>query len=302
METATIFDIQHFCIHDGDGIRTTVFFKGCPLRCKWCHNPESISYNFDLLYNPEKCTACGECIRRCKNNAITMRDDHTGVITDMSKCTFNADCVFYCVNSAREVVGRKVTVQEIVDDVTKDMVFYQESKGGVTLSGGEPLMQIDFVEALLKELKKRGINTAIDTSGKVPFENIRRAAAYADTFLYDLKAMNEVTHIKFMGVSNKQILDNLRHLADIHKGIHIRMPIVKGVNDNPEHTEEALKLIKELGIKRVSLLPYHDIAAHKYTKLGKEYEKELMEVPSAEYMESLRQEFENNGLDVTIGG
>lgn len=302
MNKATIFNIQHFSIHDGEGIRTTVFFKGCPLHCAWCHNPESIDPTFNVLYDKEKCTSCGECVRRCRQGAVELLPNGGGVKTDAAKCTFDGTCVFYCVNSAREIVGEKRTVAELVKEAEKDVIFFQESGGGVTLSGGEPLLQIDFVEQFAAELNRRHIDVTVDTCGNVPFQHFERVAKYVSTFLYDIKAMDSEVHKNFTGVGNAMILENLRKLAAIHKGIHIRMPIIAGVNDNKEHIEGALKLIKELGIKRVSLLPYHDIAAHKYNKLGRAYRGAEMAVPSKEYMEECRKLYADNGLNVTIGG
>lgn len=302
MIKATIFNIQHFSIHDGEGIRTTLFFKGCPLHCAWCHNPESIEPVFSLLYDKDKCTSCGECVKRCKRAAVALLPNGEGVKTDMTKCSFDGTCVFYCVNSAREIVGEKRTVAELVKEAQKDVIFFQESGGGVTLSGGEPLLQIEFVERFVIELSKKHIDVTIDTCGNVPFSNFERVAKYVSTFLYDLKAMNSSVHKEFTGVGNTMIIENLRKLAAIHNNIHIRMPIIAGVNDNKEHLDGALELIKELGIKRVSLLPYHDIAAHKYNKLGRAYRGSEMAVPSKEYMEECRKLYADNGLNVTIGG
>lgn len=302
MIKATIFNIQHFSIHDGEGIRTTIFFKGCPLHCAWCHNPESIEPAFSMLYDKEKCTSCGECVRRCKRAAIELLPNGGGVKTDRTKCAFDGTCVFYCVNSAREIVGEQHTVAGLVKEAEKDMIFFQESGGGVTLSGGEPLLQIVFVEKFVAELSKKHIDVTVDTCGNVPFSNFERVAKQVSTFLYDLKAMDLDVHKEFMGVGNAMILDNLRKLAAIHKNIHIRMPIIGGVNDNKEHIEGALALMKELGIKRVSLLPYHDIAAHKYNKLGRAYRGAEMAIPSKEYMEECRKLYAENGLNVTIGG
>lgn len=302
MIKATIFNIQHFSIHDGQGIRTTIFFKGCSLRCAWCHNPESIDKAFNVLYDKSKCTSCGECVRRCKRDAIEILPNGGGVKTNLDKCVFDGSCVFYCVNTARDIVGEKRTVSELMKEAEKDIIFFQESGGGVTLSGGEPLLQIDFVEKFVVELNKKSIDVTIDTCGNIPFSNFERVAKYVSTFLYDIKAMDSSIHKEFTGAGNELILENLRKLAAIHKNIHIRMPIIVGVNNNKAHIEGALELIKELGIKRVSLLPYHDIAAHKYSKLGLGYRGSEMAVPPKEYMEECRKLYADNGLDVTIGG
>lgn len=300
MNKAIIFNIQKFSVHDGPGIRTTVFFKGCPLRCLWCHNPESQNLQKEMLYDRDKCVLCGTCVKVCPKKAIKIEN---GVLTtDMSKCDFCGECVTYCIPEARQIVGKEYTVDEVVKEVVKDKVFYDESGGGVTVSGGEPLVQIDFVEELMKKLKDEGIRTAVDTCGAVSFDILERAAKYADLFLYDLKLMDDEKHQKFMGVSNKNIIENLVKLAKIHNNINIRMPIIEGVNADVSHIEKVLELIEGLNIKKVNLLPYHDIAKHKYKKLDRTYEAEKMTVPSNEKMNSFKDMFAKRGYEVKIGG
>jgi len=300
MSKSIIFNIQKFSIHDGPGIRTTVFFKGCPLSCLWCHNPESQDVNKEILYDKNKCVLCGKCKEVCPTNAIKIEDGK--LTTDKNKCNFCGQCVIYCVHGAREIVGKEYSVDDVMKEVIKDKIFYEQSNGGVTVSGGEPLMQIDFVEELLMRLKGENIHTAVDTSGAVSFDILERVAKYTDLFLYDLKLMDDEKHKGYVGVSNKSIIENLIKLSKIHSNINIRLPIIGKVNDNTEHIEKVLELLKDLNIKKVNLLPYHSIAKHKYEKLGLFYEDEKMSVPSEGKMSSFKEMFEKNGYIVKIGG
>jgi pyruvate formate lyase activating enzyme len=286
MNKAMIFNIQKFSLHDGPGIRTTVFFKGCPLTCLWCHNPESQNIRQEMLYDREKCVMCGMCAKVCPHTAIINVDN--SMVTELEKCNFCGACVIYCIPGARETAGAEYTVQEVVGEVLKDRVFYEESDGGVTLSGGEPLVQIDFAEELLQSLKEEGIHTAVDTCGAVPFEDLERAATYTDLFLYDLKLTDDAIHKEFTGASNQDIIENLKKLTQIHDNIHLRMPIIEGVNAESSHIERTIELIEGLNIKQVDLLPYHAIARHKYNKLGREYAESRMQVPSQEAMRQFR--------------
>jgi pyruvate formate lyase activating enzyme len=300
MNTANIFNIQKFSVHDGPGIRTTVFFKGCPLKCMWCHNPESQNITTQILYDRDKCVLCGTCEKICPKKAIKIENNI--LTTDEAKCDCCGQCVIYCIQGARQIAGKEYTVDEVVKEVLKDRVFYEKSNGGVTLSGGEPLIHIDFVEELLKKLKDNNIHTAVDTCGAVSFDNLKRAARYTDVFLYDIKLMDDEKHLEFTGMSNKLILDNLKKLSEIHKNINIRMPIIEGVNGNEEHIIETIRFIEGLNISKVNLLPYHDIAKHKYKKLGKVYEDDRMSKPSNEKMQKFKEMFENKGYKAKIGG
>ncbi|HBG00032.1 MAG TPA: glycyl-radical enzyme activating protein [Firmicutes bacterium] len=299
MNTAMLFNIQKFSLHDGPGIRTTVFFKGCPLGCLWCHNPESQNPLQEMLYDKDKCGMCGMCRRVCPQNAIT--NVGNAMVTDLQKCDFCGKCVLYCVSGAREIAGKEYTVEEVVNEVVKDKVFYEESQGGVTLSGGEPLVHLDFVEKLLRRLQEEGIHTAVDTCGAVPFEDLKKAAKYTDLFLYDLKLIDDHKHQKFTGASNQQIIDNLQRLTAIHQGVILRIPIIEGVNAEAGQIKRILESIAGLDIREVHLLPYHAIARHKYKKLGREYEDTGMRVPTSEKMEQLRAMFSEKGYAVKGG-
>jgi pyruvate formate lyase activating enzyme len=296
---ASIFNIQKFSIHDGPGIRTTVFFKGGPLQCIWCHNPESQNSGKEILYDKNKCTLCGSCIKTCQNNAIELKDND--LETNMDKCTFCSDCTVCCINSARQIAGKEYTVDEVMKEVLKDRVFYKNSKGGVTLSGGEPLIYAAFVEELLMELKKENIHTAVDTCGAVDFKVLERISKYTDLFLYDIKSMDEEKHILYTGVSNKNIINNLINLSKIHNNINLRLPIIEGINADENHIFEILKLIKNTNIKKINLLPYHDIAMHKYEKLGRKY-YEYMKRPADEKLKRYIDIIEKEGYRVKIGG
>jgi len=300
MDKAIIFNIQKFSIHDGPGIRTTVFFKGCPLKCMWCHNPESQNSKIEMLYDKDKCTLCGKCESICPEHAVKIENSKSK--TDINLCSFCGECVIYCLNGAREIAGKEYLVDEVMKEVMKDKVFYKQSKGGVTVSGGEPLIHIDFLEELLMRLKAENIHTAVDTCGDVPFETLERASKYTDLFLYDLKIMDDEMHKKYTGSSNKIIIENLIKLSKIHSNISIRMPIIEGINADESHIEEVLKLIENLNIKKVYLLPYHNIAAHKYKKLGLEYDGEKMSKPSDEKLSIFKGMFEEKGFVARIGG
>lgn len=241
---AIITDLKRFAVHDGDGIRTTVFFKGCPLKCVWCHNPEGISFQPQLAFYENKCIGCGEC----KKDKFTTEE---------------------CLGEAKVLYGKEVTVAQLLPQLLEDRDFYETSGGGVTLSGGECLCQADFCAELLKALKQEGIHTAVDTCGFVSRQNLDKVAPYTEVFLYDIKAMDEDVHIKCTGQSNGQILENIRYLDTLGKTIEVRIPYVPGYNsDQMEKIAEFLKTLKNL--KAVKVLPYHNYAGSKYAALGME--------------------------------
>ena len=262
---AKIFEIKRFAVHDGDGIRTTVFFKGCPLRCVWCHNPEGLYSKPQLAYYSHKCTMCGECETACPNGAHLI--DDIKHIFNREKCIACGICEKSCYNDALRLYGKEMTVDELLPYLLEDREFFENSGGGVTLSGGECLLQAAFCAELLKELKNRNINTAVDTCGYVPREAFDKVVPYTDTFLYDIKAIDEDVHKKCTGYSNKLILDNLKHIDDCNKNIEIRIPYVPCFNDGEmEIIAEFLKSIKN--VKKVRVLPYHNYAGSKYLALG----------------------------------
>lgn len=290
---ARVFNIQRYSIHDGPGIRTTVFLKGCPLNCLWCHNPESISFNKELIIYKDRCISCGFCSEACEMGAINNR----------SNCTLCGKCCDACPTNSRVVVGKDMSIEEIVKEVEKDRIFYDISKGGVTLSGGEPLAQGDFLVDLVKELKNRNLHIAIDTSGYAPWEMIEKLFPNVDLFLYDLKVINESKHIKYTGVSNKLIIENLGKLAKAGKGIFVRIPIIPGVNNGDSDIKEFIEVLKSSGIyNNINLLPYHNISMEKYNRLNLEYKVSELKEPNDDDMEVLKEVFEKAGLKVKIGG
>jgi len=300
MIKANIFNIQKFSVHDGPGIRTTVFFKGCPLKCIWCHNPESQNRSRQILYDKDKCTLCKTCISVCPEKAIKIENNK--LITDPEKCNYCGKCEIYCIAGARQIVGKEYTLDELMTEVLKDKVFYEQSNGGVTVSGGEPLLHEDFLFEFFKKLKNENIHTAVDTCGAVKFETIEKISKYTDIFLYDIKLMDDEKHIKFTGTSNKLILDNLKKLSLIHNNINLRMPIIEGVNSNEEDILKTIDFIEGLNISKINLLAYHDIAKHKYRKLDIEYQDEKMAKPSDEKLLIFKNMFEKKGYEVKIGG
>ena len=328
MKNPYILNVQKFSVHDGPGIRTTVFFKGCPLHCHWCHNPESQRYEKELLFDKEKCTGCGYCIRGCGENAISLKEVGIGeacaskqsekeetigksektakiAVTDFAKCLSCGECGDYCLGNNREVAGRTYDIEELVKILLQDQVFYEQSGGGVTLSGGEVMTQnMDYVEKLCQCLKKHGISIAVDTCGYAPREHFERLLPYVDLFLYDIKIMEEEKHRYYTGVSNGKIRSNMEYLASQNANLNIRIPVIQSVNEEDEDMLAMISYIREkIGYPKVNLLPYHNTGSSKYAKLGRTYEGAGFSAPDLEKMEHLRQLWEQHGfIDVKIGG
>ena len=264
-ETGIIFDIKHFAVHDGPGIRTTVFFKGCPLNCWWCHNPESQSTSIEKI------------------NANTPR--------------FEGD------KHCKEIIGKEVSVSEVVNELVKDIIFYNESNGGITFSGGEALMQPDFLYALLKKCKEQEIHTCLDTSGYADKVVLEQIIDLVDLFLYDLKILNEAEHLKYTGVSLKPIISNLEYLCEKNKEVIVRIPIIPTITDTDENIELLGAYISSLQcIKRVDLLPYNKMGEDKYRRLSKPYLLNNIETQSQARMDLIKEKFESFNLNVKIGG
>lgn len=260
-----IFDIKHYAIHDGPGIRTTVFLKGCPLGCWWCHNPESRSTA--IFKYPKKESIDGRVLE------------------------------------IEETVGKEYTVKEVMTEIEKDIVFYEESGGGVTFSGGEPFKQADFLLKLLKSCRKKEIRTCVDTTGFVNSEELKKATPFTDLFLFDLKHFDDKMHIKYTGVSNKQILDNLILLDEMGKAVEIRYPLIPGMNDDEADLLRMLAFLTKLKNKYpVSILPYHKIGSQKYSRFGIEYKMDGIEEPSKEHIENIKNTIEAAGFVTKIGG
>ncbi len=297
-----IFRIQRFSIHDGYGIRTTVFFKGCPLRCIWCHNPESQKFEREICYKAEKCLSCYECVEACERGAITVGNDEMDI--DRERCDGCGKCVEVCRGGALELFGMDVTVDDVISVVEKDRVFYESSGGGVTFSGGEPYFQPDFLLSLLKACKSRGISTAVDTSGYANWEVMEKTLPFVDFFLYDLKDCRSDRHREMCGAGNELILSNLRKLVDAGMEVIVRIPVVPGYNFEEGDFECYFRILENVGVDRVDILPYHSLARDKYRWLGREY---MLEMPKmAEKAKNTATEFaeflEKKGLRVTLGG
>lgn len=305
IEMKNITNIQKFSIHDGDGIRTTVFFKGCPLKCEWCHNPETQRFEKEMQVDREKCTGCGTCASVCPNGAVRMTEDHRPS-WDPKACTFCGKCENFCPAGSREIVGREYTVKELTKELMKDQMFYEESGGGVTFSGGEVMsMDMDFILAMAKELKRQDVTLTIDTCGYVPYERFEKILPYVNTFLYDVKVMDPELHKKYMGTDNKLILENLIRLSQDGARIYIRIPTIKEVNGNEQNMKETIAFLKEHDIHPagVNLLPYHDTGSGKYAKLDMEYKGTDLHAPDKEEMEAFAALFVNAGFTNTkIGG
>ena len=305
IEMKNITNIQKFSIHDGDGIRTTVFFKGCPLKCEWCHNPETQRFEKEMQVDREKCTGCGTCASVCPNGAVRMTEDHRPS-WDPKACTYCGKCENFCPAGVREIVGREYTVKELTKELMKDQMFYEESGGGVTFSGGEVMsMDMDFILAMAKELKRQDVTLTIDTCGYVPYERFEKILPYVNTFLYDVKVMDPELHKKYMGTDNKLILENLIRLSQDGARIYIRIPTIKEVNGNEENMKETIAFLKQHDIHPagVNLRPYHDTGSGKYAKLDMEYKGTDLHAPDKEEMEALAALFVNAGFTNTkIGG
>lgn len=299
MNKGIIFDVKKFSIHDGPGIRTTVFLKGCPLSCWWCHNPEGQAMVPELILRPERCIVCGACLEVCERGAVTSCSE--GVITEREHCTACGDCVDVCYAEARAMVGRGVTVAEVMDAIERDTAFYDQSGGGVTISGGEPLAQPEFLRDLLHACQAQGLHTTLDTCGFAPWEALDSVRQYVDLFLYDLKLMDEARHQAFTGVSNERILDNLRRLSDEGHRIVLRVPVIPGINDDEENVRAMGAFAADLPhLERVDLLPYHRIGRDKYRRLGKPCPMPETDPPSDAQIGEIAQTLRQFDLQVSL--
>lgn len=295
-----IFDIKKFAVDDGPGIRTTIFLKGCPMRCLWCHNPEGQTLAPELMYRHKKCIRCDECAKICPNQALFL----TGKKLTINRkiCSLCGVCAKNCPSGALEIIGKEISVEEVMREIEKDSAFYDESKGGITISGGEPLLQIDFTAAILSECKKRSIHTAIDTCGYASPKVIERIKDKVDLFLYDLKIMDDAKHRKYTGKPNRHILKNFRTLAKNGNNLLVRFPILPGINDDRENIQKTADFILLNGVKRVCLLPYHRAGIEKYRSLDKRYDLNSIRPPSEQKLNTIKKQLEAYGLIVKIGG
>jgi len=282
-----IFNIERYAIHDGPGIRTLVFMKGCPLRCLWCQNPEGLKREPGLIWLDQLCTRCFKCIKDCPESAITIIDED-GIEIDLEKCSLCGKCVGACNPRALTICGRYMSADEVIKEVIKDEAFYRASGGGVTISGGEPLMQSLFVLCLLKECKRYGIHTAIETSGYAKWDLLKKIAEYTDLFLYDVKHLCSKKHKEYTGTPNSLILRNLEKLSELKKEIIVRVPVIPGYNDSEENMEELCIFMKKSHLLKVNLLPYNPLAESKYEKLGVQYALKGLQPPNTDKLKKLK--------------
>ena len=289
LEKALVFDIQRFSLHDGPGLRTIVFFKGCPLSCLWCDNPESQLNIPELAYFINLCEKCGRCVKSCKHGAIAIKSKQ--IVIDREKCDGCSICTQECYNGALKILGNYMTVEEVMDEVIKDMPFYKNSNGGVTLSGGEPLQQYNFIAPLLKELKRQEIHTAVETSGFFSLERIQCCLDDIDLFLFDIKQMDSNRHKEVTGVSNELILENAKKLAAMGKKITIRVPYIPDINDSMLNMKMLGNFLHELNIHSINLLPYHKLGLSKYEALGRRYLADFINEPDKEELKNAQQFF-----------
>jgi len=296
MDQAVVFNIQKYSIHDGRGIRTTFFFKGCPLSCVWCHNPEGQRYEIDLMVYHERCSLCGRCVSACPRRANVLEDGRIRV--NRGLCTACGACVDVCLANARELAGKPYTAAEMLQEAAKDRMFYEESGGGVTLSGGEVMTgNIGFVEEFCRALHRKGYSVNIDTCGYAPYEHFQRLLPFVDTFLYDIKLMDSEAHKRFTGVDNRLILDNLKRLSADGANINVRIPIIEGVNAREDFVQSVIDFLAAGNIRAaVTLLTYHNTGMSKYANLDMPYTGGSLQTPSPEMMERLRKLFTNGGF------
>lgn len=295
-----VFDTKRFAVHDGPGVRTTVFLKGCNLRCAWCHNPEGISPNPELLVRAERCISCGACLEVCPNGAhqVTATGERT---YDRDLCEVCGRCVESCYAEALAMAGRRVAVDDVMAVVREDAAFYETSGGGVTLSGGEPLLQGEFATAILRRCKAEGFHTAIDTCGHVRWKVIQEALPHVDLVLYDLKHISPQQHRQYTGASNRLILNNLRRLSGCGVPVEVRMPVIPTINDSREVVEPAAQFLGSLdNITAVRLLSYHRLAGSKYHSLGQENSMPDVASPSKRQMRRIATWIRRHGLNVVV--
>ena len=299
--TGNISDIKRYAINDGPGIRLTIFFKGCPLSCAWCHNPETHSPQSELMYIFKRCIRCGECVKACPQKALTLVNHR--IVRDPELCNLCGICTEVCPTLALEMVGEQMTPDQLMARIEQDRIFFDESGGGVTFSGGEPLMQPEFLLEMLQRCKAAGIHTVVDTSGCGKIEDLLKIAPLTDLFLFDIKLATPEKHLKWTGAKMEEIHSNLRQLAASGAKIIFRMPMINGINCDQENIEKSAELIAALpgGNLVIELLPYHDIAQKKYEQLNREYaHADLFSAPTPRELSAAVLIFAKHGVDAQV--
>jgi len=297
-----LFAIKRYALHDGPNIRTTVFFKGCPLHCFWCHNPEGIRPEIEVVTVSDRCIGCRECIHGCPESALTL-DRERGIHRRQESCTTCLNCVEICPALAHEAIGFHNTIDEVMYEIEKDLPFYDRSGGGVTFSGGEPLMQPKALLALLKRCGDFGIHRAVDTTGFAPTPTLLEVANHTELFLFDLKHMDTLKHEEYTGVPNERILHNLQQLADSGAAFRIRIPLLAGINTDEANIRATAEFTASLsGLQGIDLLPYHHFASTKYEKLKTGYRGQKNHCPTTDEIARVQHIFEQFGHTVRIGG
>lgn len=299
MRLPLISNIQRFSLDDGPGIRTTVFFKGCNLSCIWCHNPECISKKSSLQFFQDQCTGCGHCEMICPDNVHHISPD-SGHLINRDACNSCGKCIEECLSNALQLNGTIYTTHQLFQELRKDLAFYKQSGGGVTFSGGEPLLHHEFLKEMLILCKNANINTAVDTAGNVPFARYEEILPYTDYLLYDIKAFSEKLHIKCTGVSNKLIKDNLQKLSNKDISLIIRVPIISGANDDFQELSQIAEFLTDINILKIELLPYHTYGIGKYSTFGIIPYASQLEVPTDEFMQSVMSMFKGKRLNVSL--
>lgn len=301
--TGFVFDIQRFAVHDGGGIRTLVFLKGCPLRCKWCQNPESMSVKPEIMRVPHHCINCIKCATICPEQAITIHENFK-VEIDRDKCTYCGECVSKCYAGAMTIVGRYLTVDEVLDEVERDLSFYRNSNGGVTFSGGEPTLQSEFLISALKEAHKRSLHTAIESCSLCAQDTFAKVLEHTDLLLTDIKHMDSAKHEELTGSPNTQILKNIKMAAEKGQAIRIRIPLIPGCNDSEENIKATAQFVESLGssVQGLDILPYHRLGEPKWGQLDREYPLLGVLPPDREHVLSLKNLVVPHCPNVSVGG